>query len=101
MTNEARERARRVANQARWRWDTMLHDNPMALGIAALAAGAVVGAALPRTEVENEYMGETRDNLVESARTMATESVDSAKSMAKETIQKVAGADAATDKQRT
>jgi hypothetical protein len=71
----------------------MLHDNPMALGIAALAAGAVVGAALPRTHVENEYMGETRDQLLESARTMATDSVESAKSVAKETITKVAGGD--------
>jgi ElaB/YqjD/DUF883 family membrane-anchored ribosome-binding protein len=79
---QARERARRVADRARSRWDTMLHGNPMALGIAALAAGAVVGAALPRTEMEDEYMGETRDNLVDSAR-----------SMTEETIQKVTGSE--------
>ena len=91
MSAQARERARRVANRARSQWEMMLHDNPMALGIAALAAGAVVGAALPRTEVENEYLGETRDNLVQSARSMAEESVESAKSVAKETIQKVTG----------
>jgi hypothetical protein len=95
--NQARERARRVATQARSRWDMMLHDNPMALGIAALAAGAVVCAALPRTETENEYMGETRDNLVESAKSMAEQSVESARSMAKETIEKVAGT---SDEQR-
>jgi hypothetical protein len=91
LSSEARQRARRVASQARSRWDTMMHDNPMALGIAALAAGAIVGASLPRTEMENEYMGETRDNLMESARSMAHDSVDSAKSMAKEAVEKVAG----------
>jgi ElaB/YqjD/DUF883 family membrane-anchored ribosome-binding protein len=82
MSREARQRARRVAMQARSRWNTMLDDNPMALGIAALAAGALVGAALPRTETENEYLGETRDSLVDSARTMA-----------QETVQKVAGSE--------
>jgi hypothetical protein len=75
LGSETRDRARRVAFQARSRWDMMLHDNPMALGIAALAAGALVGAALPRTETEDEYLGETRDNLVESARSMAEQSV--------------------------
>jgi ElaB/YqjD/DUF883 family membrane-anchored ribosome-binding protein len=90
---QARQRARRVATQARSRFDMMLHDNPMALGIAALAAGAVVGAALPRTETENEYLGEARDNLVESAKSMAEDSVESARAVAKETIQKVTGSE--------
>lgn len=93
MSRQARERARRAAGQARSRWDSMLNDNPMALGIAALAAGAVVGATLPRTEMENEYLGETRDQLVESARTMAQEKVETAKSIAKETIQSATNAE--------
>lgn len=91
MSRQARERARRAATQARSQWDTMLHDNPMALGIAALAAGAVVGASLPRTRVENEYLGETRDQLVDNARSMAQEGVESAKSMAKDTLKKATG----------
>jgi hypothetical protein len=88
---QARERARQTAMQARSRWGGMMNDNPMALGIAALAAGALVGAALPRTETENQYLGETRDSLVESARAMAHDSVDSAREAAKETISKVTG----------
>jgi hypothetical protein len=89
--NEARARATRVASQARSRWDTVLHDNPMALGIAALAAGALVGAVIPRTEVENDYMGSTRDSFVDSAKSVAQESMESARDLAKETIQKVTG----------
>jgi hypothetical protein len=88
---QARDSARRVATGARARWDHMLNDNPLALGIAALAAGALVGAAFPSTDIENEYLGETRDDLVESARTMAQDGVESARHIAKETIQKVAG----------
>ena len=91
---QAREQARRVAYRARSGWDHLLEDNPLALGIAALAAGAIVGAALPRTETEDEYLGETRDNLVETARSKAQEGVESARTMAKETIQKVTGDDA-------
>jgi ElaB/YqjD/DUF883 family membrane-anchored ribosome-binding protein len=91
MSHQARERARRVANQARSRWDSMIHQNPIAVGIAALAAGALVGATLPRTEMENEYMGETRDNLIDSAKSMAEEKVETAKAVAKETVQKVTG----------
>jgi hypothetical protein len=91
VSREARARARRVATQARSRWDSMINENPMALGIAALAAGALVGATLPRTELEDEYMGDTRDNLVDSARSMAKDSVETARSAATETIQKVTG----------
>jgi hypothetical protein len=64
------ERARRAADGARQKWNTALNDNPMALGMAALAAGALVGTLLPVTETENEYLGEARDTAVESARSL-------------------------------
>lgn len=72
----ARRRVRAVATRARGRWDSMVHDNPMALGIAALAAGALVGAAFPATRAEDEYMGETRDGMLDSAREMAGTTAD-------------------------
>jgi hypothetical protein len=92
LKQQARDRAGRVARQARSQWDHMISDNPMALGIAALAAGAVVGAVLPRTEVENHYMGETRDQLLDSAKSAADSGVETARQAAKETIQKVTSA---------
>ena len=70
------ERARVAAYRARNRWESMLDENPMALGIAALAAGALIGATLPQTDVENEYLGETRDQMLESAREVAHDAVE-------------------------
>jgi hypothetical protein len=74
------DRAQQLARRARSRWQSMMEDNPVALGIAALAAGALVGAAFPSTHVESRYMGPARDSVLESARDMA-----------KHTVEKVAG----------
>jgi ElaB/YqjD/DUF883 family membrane-anchored ribosome-binding protein len=70
--------ARHAARQARYRWGSLINNNPMALGIAALAAGALVGSVLPATETENEYLGDVRDNAVESAKSMVNETVQKA-----------------------
>src|SRR5207302_455632 len=50
----------------------------VASGVAdkAREAGAIVGLALPTTRVEGEYMGETRDRLVDQAKTVAQEAVE-------------------------
>jgi hypothetical protein len=70
------ERARFAAYRARNRWESLLDENPLALGIAALAAGALIGASLPQTEVENQYLGETRDQVLDSAREIAHDAVE-------------------------
>ena len=75
-TSEVTDRARVAAYRVRNRWESLLDENPMALGIAALAAGALIGATLPQTEVENEYLGETRDQMLESAREVAHDAVE-------------------------
>lgn len=73
---EVAERARYAAYKARTRWDSLLEENPLALGIAALAAGALIAASLPQTEVENQYLGETRDQMLDSAREIAHDAVE-------------------------
>jgi hypothetical protein len=73
---EVAERARFAAYKARNRWESLLEENPLALGIAALAAGALIGASLPQTEVENQYLGETRDQVLDSAREIAHDAVE-------------------------
>jgi ElaB/YqjD/DUF883 family membrane-anchored ribosome-binding protein len=67
------DQARQGTRAATDRFRTTLQENPMALGVAALAAGAIVGLTLPTTRVEGEYMGETRDRLVDQAKSLAHE----------------------------
>jgi hypothetical protein len=64
-------RVRVAQSRVRSRWQTLLDENPIALGAAALAVGGLVGAAIPATHVENEYLGEARDTVVDTARSMA------------------------------
>jgi ElaB/YqjD/DUF883 family membrane-anchored ribosome-binding protein len=55
------------------RW---LRENPLTVGTVALAAGAVVGLGLPRTQTEDAWMGEARDTLVERAQETAQQAVE-------------------------
>jgi hypothetical protein len=54
----------------------MLNENPLVIGVAAMATGALVAAALPTTEVEQHYMGEASETLVESAKDAAQDAVE-------------------------
>jgi hypothetical protein len=89
--NSAAEQARIKAAQTRRRakrsfWQTM-EENPLAIGAAAAAAGALIGMALPSTEKENELMGETRDRLVEDASTSVQETMRKVQTVAEKVAQ--------------
>ena len=43
------------------------NDQPLLAGALAMAVGAAIGAALPRTRMENEAVGEYRDQLMDEA----------------------------------
>ncbi|MCA1579248.1 MAG: DUF3618 domain-containing protein [Acidobacteria bacterium] len=58
----------------------MLHENPLAVGATAIAVGAAVGLALPTTRVEQEYMGEASERLVDKAQQVARDAMDKVKS---------------------
>ena len=75
FANDARESARDLSQRTQARVGRTLDANPMLLGAVALAAGALVGTLMPGTDLEDSYMGETRDTLVESAREMAEDKV--------------------------
>jgi homoserine kinase len=51
-------------------------QNPLGLGIAAAAAGFVVGTLLPSTSVEDERLGEVSDQVGEKAREAGQEALD-------------------------
>lgn len=61
------EAARRQADRARGGYDRMLREQPLALGAVGLALGAIAAAATPRTQAEDELMGEARDRLAGKA----------------------------------
>lgn len=51
----------------------LLQENPLALGLAALALGALLGMLLPETQRENELLGPRRDQLAEQAQNTVKE----------------------------
>ena len=75
MASDVSRRARDLSRTTQNRLGETMRNNPMAVGAVALAAGALIGTLMPRTEVEDTYMGETRDTVVDSAREIAEDKV--------------------------
>jgi ElaB/YqjD/DUF883 family membrane-anchored ribosome-binding protein len=69
----ASEAARRAASTATRSVDDFTHENPLAVGLIALAVGVAIGMTVPATEVENRTMGEARDRAWERASQAASE----------------------------
>jgi Protein of unknown function (DUF3618) len=61
-------------------------QNPLGLGIAAAAAGFVVGTLLPSTDMEDERLGEMSDQVGEKAREAGQEALERTKDVARETV---------------
>jgi nucleotide-binding universal stress UspA family protein len=53
--------------------DTLIEDQPLVAGAIAMALGAAVGGALPRSRMEDQGFGEQSDRAMEAARTLASE----------------------------
>lgn len=69
--DETRDAVQRTSRRARNQFSRMLDTNPLAVGAAAIALGAIVGMAFPETERENRWMGETRETVVDRAKESA------------------------------
>ena len=74
MVDQAQQTADRVkssaqnqAQMAQDRFNRAMDENPLAVGAIALAVGTAIGLAIPQTRKENEWMGEARDNLLDTA----------------------------------
>lgn len=76
------EKASDLGDKMKKNYSSYIEENPLAVGAAVFAVGAVIGYAIPLTDVENKYFGGMRDNVVEKAQASAQEAVDSVKQMA-------------------
>ncbi|MDO9441113.1 MAG: hypothetical protein Q7T73_09510 [Beijerinckiaceae bacterium] len=69
---------------------TLAHEQPLVLGALGLLAGAALAAMLPRTQVENEYMGSTAQRLRDEARLTAESAYERAKHAASKAAESAA-----------
>ena len=60
----------------------MARSNPMALAIGALALGAVAGAMLPSTRVEDERLGPVADDIREKGAELGERAVERGREVA-------------------
>ncbi len=65
------QQAQRQARQVGTRFETTLHDNPLAVGAVVLAIGTAVGLAIPTTRREDKWMGAARDDVMGKAEELA------------------------------
>jgi hypothetical protein len=89
LAHQAHDLAGSVAHSASdqaWRAEhgveAALRSHPLAMGAVAVAVGAAVGYALPRTHKEDELMGGIRDHLLHSATDLAGDATHSLQRMA-------------------
>jgi ElaB/YqjD/DUF883 family membrane-anchored ribosome-binding protein len=62
--HEVRARAARAGHDLQ----TLMHEQPLAIGAIGIAVGALVAASLPATSTEDRYMGDARDKVATKVR---------------------------------
>ena len=75
-TARGREQVSEMATESERAFNRWIRENPLAVGAAAVAVGAVIGAAIPETRRERELIGDARDRLVGAAKDLATQKVE-------------------------
>jgi ElaB/YqjD/DUF883 family membrane-anchored ribosome-binding protein len=68
---DATERTRMQARRAREQTMRLVDEQPLVIGALGLAIGAALGAMLPSTRREDEWLGEVSDDLTHSAKDLA------------------------------
>jgi ElaB/YqjD/DUF883 family membrane-anchored ribosome-binding protein len=93
FANQAQDTAAQLANQAQYQaqragneLERLIHERPLAVGLGAMAIGLAVGLALPETPQENEWMGETRETLMDRAQNVAQDTAQKVTSVAGQTL---------------
>lgn len=79
-------RVQRQARRARRGLGKAIEERPLAVGLAALGVGLLAGVALPATRREDELLGETRDDLLASARDAGQDALEKGREMARDAV---------------
>jgi ElaB/YqjD/DUF883 family membrane-anchored ribosome-binding protein len=85
-TAQTGEMAQEQVQRARSQSERMFEDNPLAIGVLAFGAGALVGLWIPETAQEHRMMGEQRDQLLQQAKSTAEDKVERAERVAERAI---------------
>jgi hypothetical protein len=75
LADATQSRATRAANR-------VIEDNPLAVGLVGLVLGATIGALLPMTRREGEWLGAAHTHLVDQAGELGREALDRARTVA-------------------
>lgn len=76
--------AQEKARQAQGWFQETMDTNPLGLGLALLAAGAVIGLSIPVSRKEKELLGETGGSVMGSVREAAQDTFEKARYVAQE-----------------
>jgi len=74
--SQAQHEAQRLVSRGTSQFRRLMDDSPLAVGAAALAAGAAAGMLIPSTDQERRTIGPARDRLVDEAEMAAHETLD-------------------------
>lgn len=80
MKEQARHSAAGMGERSRQQWEQtsssarhFFSENPLAVGAAAVAIGALIGASLPVSSREKEMLGDTGEKTLDKAKSVASE----------------------------
>ncbi len=77
------------SNAAKSKLSNLLQEQPLALGAFGLAIGAAIGAAIPMTRTEDDWMGSTAHSVRQAAQDAARQEVQELRTVADETLENV------------
>jgi ElaB/YqjD/DUF883 family membrane-anchored ribosome-binding protein len=81
------QQARQTAQRAGSEFDHLLREQPLVVGLGAMAVGVLAGLLLPSTRREDEVLGEVRDRKLDAARTAARETLEKGKQVARTAVE--------------